>query len=140
MVVDPRTTTLLQAQQQARTALARDGACGVSVILLRGRHAINDSAPLVLGARDSGAGPGCAARWASAAGASISGGRALPDAAWAEYSPARGIWCAPLASAGLAVTSPGPRQLYVQGRRMRRAATPPNTTHTQKHGTSMYCC
>ena len=122
--------TLAAARDAARRQLAQPGACGVSVQLAPGRHVL-PAGGLRLDDSDSGHSEACDAIW-SGSGAVISGG--VPVAGpWRLYDKHRDIWSAPL-PAGLA--SPGPRQLYIGGRRAFRARSVVNTTNTKKHGTN----
>jgi hypothetical protein len=126
--VDPLRTSLAVAQNAARHAMARPGACGVQVRLAPGRHKLPPGG-LQLDSRDSGHGSGCEAVW-SGPGAVISGGRPV-DGPWVLHDRERDIWAAAL-PAGL--TAPGPRQLYAGGDRAVRARSPVNTSLTHKHG------
>lgn len=127
VLVDPLRNTLDGAARAARRALASSDACGVRVLLGPGRHTLPDGG-LQLDRRDSGHGRSCKAVW-SGPGAVISGGRPVPGP-WQLHDEVRDIWMAPLPD----LATPGPRQLYIGGRRANRARSPVNTTLTHKHG------
>lgn len=127
VLVDPLRTTLDMAQRAARGALTSPSACGVSVLLGPGRHELPPGG-LQLDRRDSGNGDDCKAEW-SGPGAVISGGRPV-QGPWLLHDQKRDIWVASLPQ----LATPGPRQLYIDGKRATRARSPVNTTYTHKHG------